>query len=71
LKSPHEDTDEPFGFYNDDGTKINPELIPKPSLCVCCQKDDDPEEEILCILNRADQEGEKEFLCYAFEPKRI
>ena len=65
------ETDEPFGFYDDDGTKINPELIPKPSLCVMCRKDDDPDEEILCILNRFDQQGEKEFRCDAYEPKKM
>ena len=55
-------------FYKDDGTEINPELVPKPSLCVTCKKDDDPNEEILCMLNRTDQQGETEFICYAYEP---
>jgi len=45
-------SDEIHGFYRDDGTKINPELIPKPGLCITCKKDDAcGEEEILCILN--------------------
>jgi hypothetical protein len=57
------------GFFRDDGTEINPALIVKPSLCVPCRKDDDPAEEILCILNRAGQQDEKEFKCFAFEPK--
>jgi len=57
------------GFFRDDGTEINPDLIAKPSLCVACRKDDDPREEILCTLTRADQEGEKDFRCFAFEPK--
>jgi hypothetical protein len=57
------------GFFNDDGTEINPELIPKPGLCILCLKDDMPEEEIPCILTRADQQGSSEFICYAFEPK--
>jgi len=61
----------PFGLYDDDGNQINPDLIVKPSLCVSCAKDDDPSEEILCLLNRADQEGEDEFQCYAYEPKRL
>jgi hypothetical protein len=30
------------GFSIDDGTEINPELVPKPSLCVLCRKDDNP-----------------------------
>lgn len=37
-------------FYHDDGTEINPDLVPKPSLCVSCRKEGDPMEEILCIL---------------------
>ena len=57
------------GFFRDDGTEINPDLIAKPSLCVSCRKDDDPNEEILCTLIRADQQGEEEFECFAFEPK--
>lgn len=57
------------GFFRDDGTPINPHLVRKPSLCVICRKDDDPDEEILCILTRDDQEGEGEFKCFGFEPK--
>lgn len=57
------------GFFRDDGTEINPDLIAKPSLCVSCRKDDDPNEEIFCTLTRADQQGEEEFMCFAFEPK--
>ncbi|AQQ70749.1 hypothetical protein SMSP2_01110 [Limihaloglobus sulfuriphilus] len=57
-------------FYDDDGTEINPDLIPKPALCVTCKKDGiSGEEEILCALTRADQQGEDEFRCYAYEPK--
>ena len=61
--------DKGSGFFYDDGTEINPDLIAKPTLCVSCKKDDDPSQEILCILNRADQVNEKEFRCDAFEPK--
>ncbi len=61
--------DKDSGFFNDDGTEINPGLVPKPGLCLCCKKDDDPNEEILCILNRADQQGEAEFKCFAYVPK--
>ena len=41
-------------FYRDDGTEINLELVKKPSLCVACKKDDNLNEEILCILTRDD-----------------
>lgn len=56
-------------FYNDDGTEINPDLVPKPDLCVSCKKDDDPREEILCILTRVDQQDEAEFQCFAYAPR--
>jgi hypothetical protein len=65
-------SDEIHGFYRDDGAKINPELIPKPGLCITCKKDDaGGEEEILCILNRIDQKDEKHFKCYAYESKSL
>jgi hypothetical protein len=64
--------DERCRFFDDDGTELNPDLIPKPALCISCAKDDacDPEEEILCNLNRLDQQDEPEFKCYAYEPKK-
>ena len=59
-----------FGLYNDDGTKIEPEAIPKPSLCVTCKKDDEGgEEQMLCLLNRNDQRGEPNFKCGVYEQK--
>ena len=58
------------GIYNDDGTKINPETVPMPSLCLTCKKQDDKgEEEMLCLLNRNDQRDETDFKCGAYEPK--
>ncbi|MFA6714826.1 MAG: hypothetical protein WC082_07610 [Victivallales bacterium] len=63
------DNEKTSGFFMDDGTEINPDLIVKPGLCVSCKKDDDPNEEILCLLTRADQQNEKEFRCDAYEPK--
>ena len=56
-------------FYDDDGNELNPDLVPKPTLCVSCAKDDDPKEEVLCLLNRLDQQDEAEFKCFAFVPK--
>jgi hypothetical protein len=67
-----EPKDEYSGIFRDDGTRIDPNLIPKPSLCLTCKNDDtqDPEENILCLLNRADQEDEEEeFECGAYEKK--
>ena len=64
------DDDDISGFYDDDGNMLNPDLVPKPGLCLLCRKDNDPKEETLCTLNRLDQaEEEGEFLCGAFEAK--
>ncbi len=54
-------------YYNDDGTEIDPLSIKKPSLCVICKKDLDPDEEIVCTLTRMDQSDDEEFICEAFE----
>jgi hypothetical protein len=56
-------------FYNDDGTEVNPDLIPKPSLCITCKKDELRDEEMLCDLTRMDQQGKDELICGAYEPK--
>ena len=56
-------------YLDENGNEINPDLIPKPSLCITCKKDDDPDELVLCNLNRMDQANEKEFKCFAYEPK--
>lgn len=58
------------GYFNDDGTEINPDLVPKPGLCLTCKKDNaGGKEEILCTLTRNDQTGGKVFECGAYEPK--
>ncbi len=48
----------PLRFFDDDGTEITPDLIPKPGLCLSCAKEDDPSEEPFCILTRFDQKDE-------------
>jgi hypothetical protein len=64
--------EEGWKFFHDDGTEVNPDLIPKPALCVSCRKDGiGGEEDMLCILNRMDQMGDEEFKCYAYEPKDV
>ena len=57
------------GFFNDDGTPIDPDSVPIPGLCVICKKymDDDPEENFLCMLNRNDQRNDPDFQCGVFE----
>jgi len=57
------------GYFKDDGTEINPDLYPKPQLCLSCLKDSNPDEEILCNLNRIDQIGVTDFKCFAYENK--
>ena len=57
-----------WGFYSDDGEKLNPNLCPKPQLCLSCKKNDEGgEEEMLCTLTRLDQRNSKKFECYAYE----
>jgi hypothetical protein len=57
------------GYFDDDGNNLNPDLYPKPQLCLSCKKNDDESEEILCNLNRLDQVGEPEFICFAYQNK--
>lgn len=57
------------GFFRDDGTPVNPDLMPKPSLCITCRHDGDPGQEIPCRLNRIDQQGRGDFKCGAYERK--
>ena len=62
-----------MAYFDDDGNELNPDLIPKPHLCVGCQHDDvaDETENVLCNLTRLDQSGEAEFICHAFVPIQI
>lgn len=57
------------GFFDDDGNEINTDLIKKPSLCLTCVHDNDPNEEILCNMTRYDQRNDKEFICFAYRKK--
>lgn len=56
------------GIFNDDGTRIDPATVPVPSLCVVCKQHqcDDPESNILCLLNRNAQRNEPNFQCGSF-----
>ncbi|MFW5755590.1 MAG: hypothetical protein ACOCWK_03240 [Tangfeifania sp.] len=66
---PNDFPEEINGFYNDDGTKIDPESVPVPNLCVICKIHlaDDWEENMLCLLNRNDQRNDDDFKCGMFE----
>ncbi len=48
-----------MGYFDDDGTEINPDFLPKPPLCISCSKNDKASEEIVCNLTRLDQVNEK------------
>lgn len=59
-------TEKTHGYFKDNGTEFNPNLIPNASLCATCKKNDSPEYEVACNLTRADQE-EDIFICFAYE----
>ncbi len=55
------------GFFDDDGYEINTELIKKPSLCLTCINDNNPNEELFCNMIRYDQKDDNEFKCFAYK----
>ena len=57
------------GIYDDEGNKVNTDLIPVPGLCLVCRKyyEEDANEELLCNLNRLDQNNDASFECGALE----
>lgn len=57
------------GIFDDDGFEINQDLIKKPSLCLTCRKNIDPdsEDEMLCNMIRHDQRNSKAFVCHGYE----
>jgi len=57
------------GFFDDDGTPINPEEVPLPNLCVICKShiSEDQKENLLCLMTRHDQRDSDDFKCDAFE----
>lgn len=57
------------GFFDDDGFEINTELIIKPSLCLICANDDNPNEEMICNMTRYDQKDDNEFKCFAYKKR--
>jgi hypothetical protein len=57
------------GFFDDDGYEINSDLIKKPTLCLICKNDENPDEEMLCNMTRYDQKDDNEFKCFAFNKK--
>lgn len=54
------------GIFDDDGYQVHTDLINKPSLCLTCQLDHDPSEELFCNMTRLDQQNEQEFNCFAY-----
>jgi len=58
------------GLFDDEGYEVNSELIKKPSLCITCMHDNDPDQEPLCNLTRFDQSDAEEFKCLAYRKTR-
>lgn len=58
------------GFFDDDGNRIDPANIPIPAICMICKSyiTDDPEDNILCTLNRSDQRYDSTFECGQYDP---
>ena len=57
------------GIYNDNGTKVDENMIPVPNLCVICKKHNTNNfmNNILCKLNRNDQRDDLDnFECHNF-----
>ncbi len=50
-------------FFYDDETEHNPDLYPKPGLCLTCFYAEHPDEEYLCVLNRMGNNGSGDFEC--------
>jgi len=63
--------DELSGYFEDEGTTLNPDFFPKPGLCLLCARDDDLEDMVECNLIRLDQAEKKgNFECPAFREKK-
>ncbi len=54
-------------FKDDEEDSLDHELIEKPPLCFSCKKDNDPQEEELCMLTRMDYDEGEDFICGAYE----
>lgn len=52
-----------MGYYNDDGTEVNPEDFPLPILCMSCIRRHREFEKIVCNLHRMGQEKGQKFEC--------
>ena len=61
------------GYYDDDGNKVNLDLIKTPGLCLVCNhyEETNPEEVMLCNLSRLDYHLSKDdnFECHSFMGK--
>jgi hypothetical protein len=55
------------GYFDDEEKSLDQELVRKPALCLSCRKDNDPNEEELCMLTRMDCVEGEEFICGAYE----
>ena len=65
-----EDDSEIIDGFDIDAKKSIRICSPKPSLCLSCKKENDPDEEELCLLTRMDAVDGEEFICGAYEKIR-
>jgi hypothetical protein len=54
-------------YHDDDVTNINPDLFPKPLLCLSSWHNDDPNEKVFCNLTRLGQRNDDKFECFAYQ----
>jgi hypothetical protein len=55
------------GFDMEEENFTGEELVEKPALCLSCRKDNDPQEEEMCLLTRMDSSEDEDFVCGAYE----
>ena len=55
-----------MNFFDDYGNIQNPDLHPKPALCLSCELNNIPGEYVICALNRLGKKDETEFKCDAY-----
>jgi len=55
------------GFYNDDGTKLDPSKVIMPKKCLSCIHFKDPFQHVMCTMVRFDHVEGAEFSCGSYE----
>ncbi|PKR81275.1 hypothetical protein CW751_05500 [Brumimicrobium salinarum] len=55
-------------YYDDDGTKIDPNSYPTPKMCLSCKNFILKSQKVLCTLNKIGKEPGEEFECGDYAP---